>query len=167
MISAVGATALPLVSLALRGAFELGNVELHHLHHRCEDALAARFVRARRQLEEATRHDLPGDAELVLEPTALALLAAAREQALPVVVDLRLVLAVDDEGDGFVELKMRTAVERGELLAVELERDGHDGAAFAGTAFGIALRCGDLRALEDRHVMVRGLFGLVVVPEHG
>ena len=62
------------------------------------------------------RHDLPGDAEAVLEPAAGAVLTAALDERLPVAVDLGLVGAVDLEGDGLGEGELRAAVERREGL---------------------------------------------------
>ena len=56
------------------------------------------------------RHHLPRDAELVLEPAALALLAALGQPG-PVVVSLLLVGAHDLEGDRLVEPGLRAAVE--------------------------------------------------------
>ena len=82
--------------------------------------------------------DLPGDAELVLQPAAGALLAAALGERVPVVVDLGLVVAADLEGDGLVELELRAAVEGEELLAVGLELDGQYGTRAAGPRLGVA-----------------------------
>ena len=71
----------------------------------------ARFERGRVGVVEeglpALRHDLPREAELVLQPPALALLAAVGGEGVPVVVDLGLVGAADLEGDGFVEGELR------------------------------------------------------------
>ena len=55
-------------------------------------------------------HDLPRQPVPVLEPTALALLAA-RGQRVPVVVDLVLVGALDQERDRLVERELRAAVD--------------------------------------------------------
>ena len=68
-------------------------------------------------------HDLPGQAELVLQPAALAVLAAVAE-LVPVVVDLVLVGAADLERDRLVEGELRAAVDDGERLPVELEAHG-------------------------------------------
>jgi len=76
---------------------------------------------------QARGNDLPGEAELILEPAALDL-GATDGELRPVVVDLLLVVTAHDEGDGFGELECWATVECGELLAVEFEGDGEDGA---------------------------------------
>ncbi len=63
----------PRSPLRLRGAFEFGDIELLHPH----DSLH-RF-RVFDEVRQACGHDLPGEAELVLEPAALNLAAASRE----------------------------------------------------------------------------------------
>src|SRR4029079_17019736 len=105
-------------------ALQRSDVELLHLQESLHDPSGLVGIRVLDQLGEDGRHDLPRHAELVLEPAALLrVLVAAGAELLPVLVDLRLRVAVHLEGDGFVELEERTAVERGERLAVELERD--------------------------------------------
>ena len=54
---------------------------------------------------------LPREPVLVLEPTALTLFAAVGGELLPVVVDLVLVGAVDQQRDRLGERKVRTAVQ--------------------------------------------------------
>src|SRR5262249_9724548 len=81
--------------------------------------------------------------------------------------DLRLVLAVDLEGDRLVEPVLRPAVERGELLAVELEGHGHHGALLARPGRAVARDVGDARVREDRRVEARGLLALRVEPQPG
>ena len=66
--------------------------------------------------------DLPRQAVPVLQPAALALFAAVGE-LVPVVVDLVLVGAVDQERDRLVEGELRATVDGGVLLAVEHEVD--------------------------------------------
>ena len=111
-------------------------------------------------------NDLPGDAELVLEPAALALLAALG-QPVPVVVGLLLVLADDLEGDRLGERELRPAVEGGVLLAVEGEVDGQDVALLhrRGHVRPVAGDVADARVREDRGVVLRGLLRLAVEPE--
>jgi len=57
---------------------------------------------------------LPGDAESILKPAATAF-AAAGGEVCPVIVDLLLGVATDDEGDRFIELEEWAAVECGEF----------------------------------------------------
>src|SRR5690606_19301640 len=85
-------------------------------------ALRARRVRVAAEFVERRGDYLPGDAEAVLEPAAHRLLASALLQALPVVVDLLLVLAAHVHGDGFRELEVRAAVVGVETLPAHPER---------------------------------------------
>jgi hypothetical protein len=66
------------------------------------------------------RHHLPGEAEFILEPAALAFLAALRQLA-PEIIDIVLRLAGDLERDRLVELEMRAAIERDEALPFNLK----------------------------------------------
>ena len=77
--------------------FERRDVELLHAEHRLHGAVGAGRVGVVEEGLPALRHDLPGEAELVLQPTALALLAAVGGEGVPVVVDLGLVSAADLE----------------------------------------------------------------------
>jgi hypothetical protein len=54
--------------------------------------------------------DLPGNAELVLQPTALYGLAAIGCQGIPESVYFRLIPAQNGKGDRFVERIMRPAI---------------------------------------------------------
>src|SRR5262249_17879537 len=83
---------------------------------------------------------------------------AALRKAIPEQVDFLLSVAVDEERDRFIELEVRTGVQRDERLTVKLEIDGHY------TAVG-AVDADDLRVLEHRNVEVHCLFGLMVEPE--
>ena len=66
---------------------------------------------------EGRGHNLPGQAEFVLEPSAFRFLAAVGDQSVPEVVHLFLALDADEEGDRLVELVFWTAIEGGvELL---------------------------------------------------
>src|SRR5688572_23788631 len=91
-------------------ALECGDVDFRHLHHRLHHAAGLHGVLVTHELAECRRNDLPRETELVLEPAALALRAAFAE-LLPERVDLLLRLAVDEHGDGLVELEVRAAVE--------------------------------------------------------
>src|SRR5512134_144945 len=80
------AAAVPaMCSSAVVGLFQPCNVELAHFHQRRHDPLRLRRVLVPHHLDESGRHDLPGHAELVLEPAALPGLAALGEPV-PVVV---------------------------------------------------------------------------------
>src|SRR5215203_2888740 len=155
-----------LPALGRSGALELGDLDLAHLQHRRHHALRLLLVRIADQLAQDLGNDLPGDAVLVLEPTARALLAPFGELA-PVRVDLLLVLAVDLERDGLVRLEVGAAVQRREALSVELEDNGHDRALVPRTRGAVTRDLHDPGAREDRRVQLRRLFALGVEPETG
>src|SRR5262245_24995385 len=101
--------------LSARRVFQRCDVELLHLQHRREDTLRLCFVRAVYQLGQNLRHDLPRESEFILHPSALLARGVSPVAELrPVVIHLVLCLAFDLERDGFVELKMRTAIQRSE-----------------------------------------------------
>src|SRR5262249_12366121 len=114
--------------------------------------------------DECGRHDLPGYAELVLEPGAATRLTACGK-LLPVMVDLGLGFAVDDHRDRFGELEHRPAVESGEWEPVELECHDHAAALRHGSNCAIAGHSRDPRIAEDRDVEIRRRLGLTVEPQ--
>jgi hypothetical protein len=73
------------------GALEFGDIKFFHRHHGLHD------FGVFDELGEGRGDDLPGNPELVFEPAALDLGAAAGEFG-PVVIDLLLVVAAYDEG---------------------------------------------------------------------
>ena len=103
-----------------RRRLDRGDVDLPHLEHRRHRPLGLLLVRVREQLDQPRGNDLPREAEAILQPAARAFLAALRERR-PVAVDLLLVGAVDLERDRLVERELGAAVQRDELLPVELE----------------------------------------------
>jgi len=68
-------------------------------------------------------------------------------------------------GEGLAELEQRAAVQRRELLALELKVDDHHGAFGTRPRVAVAADVEDLRVLEDRRIELRRLFGVVVEPE--
>jgi hypothetical protein len=107
-----------------------------HLEHRVHRPPGAAGVRVVQQLVQAARHDLPRQPEAVLEPAARTGFAAVGRERVPQPVDLRLVVALDDERHGFVELEVRAAVEPLERLAGEREVDCQDHALRSRRGFG-------------------------------
>ena len=105
---------------------QLREVDLGHLEHRLHRALGALGVGAGEHLVELPRDDLPRQAEAVLEPAALAGLAAAEDERRPEAIDLGLVLALDHQRDRLGERELRSAVEADEPLPGERELDGQD-----------------------------------------
>ncbi len=116
---------------------------------------------------KTVRNDLPRHTEPVLKPAALHFLAARRER-LPEVIYFFLRLAVHGERYRLGEFEERPAVQRRELLPIELECHRHDRPL--GSSGGLCRRvviAGDARdpgVLEDRDVERRGLFGLMIEP---
>src|SRR5215208_6815187 len=147
-----------------RRPLERSDVDLLHLEHRGHHTLRLLAVGVAEQLGQALRDDLPREAEPVLEPAARALFAALRQLA-PVRVDLFLALAADLERDRLVEREVRAAVERDELLPVELELDCHHGALWAWPGRAVTGNAGDLRVRDHRGVELRGVFAFGVEPQ--
>ena len=108
---------------------------------------------------------MPRQPEAVFQPAAGAFLAAAGDQLVPVFVHFFLAVAVDGERDRFGELELRSAVEREEVLAVELEVDDERAALRSGLGAGVGRGAVDLGVLEDRGIEVHGFFGVAVEPQ--
>ena len=146
----------------VRSLLERGDVELLHGHH------GAHACGVADQLEDVRGDDLPTEAELVRQPAAGDFLAAVGGELGPVVVDLGLGFAADDEGEGFGELVGGAAVEEGDLLAFDLEVEGEQG---TGDGVGIGFVGAELVELaavgEEGEVEAGGGFGVVVEPEEG
>src|SRR6266699_500017 len=140
------------------------NVDLGHLHHRMHDALRLHGILVLQQFDHHARNDLPGQTELVLEPAALPR-RAARGELRPQVVHFFLRVAVHDQGNGFGEFEFRTAVERGELLAFDLEAADQDRSGGPGSRLAVSRHAQDLRVLEDRDIVIHRLLGVAVEPE--
>src|SRR5262245_43571322 len=108
----------------LVGALERRNVELLHLQERFRHPLRLLDVAIAKHGGQYRWHDLPREAEAVLEPAAGALFAALAQLA-PEVVDLLLRLTSHLERDGLVEREVRPAIQSGERVASETEGHGH------------------------------------------
>src|SRR5688500_5911162 len=89
---------------------DLGDVDFPHCHHRIEGALCFSAAGCQRIGQHAGR-DLPGDAPLVLAPTALALLAAIPDDGVPVAIGLFLIVGGDLKRKSLVMLEDGTAVQ--------------------------------------------------------
>jgi hypothetical protein len=109
------------------GLLERRDVQLLHLKHNLHHGFIDLLVLAFQHLGRDLGHDLPEQAELVLQPAALLRVGiAALPQLLTVVVDFLLVAADDLEGHRLVELEDGPAVEQRESLAIDAEIDGQD-----------------------------------------
>src|SRR5262249_4510747 len=153
-----------------KGSFKGGNVEFFHAKHGTHRPRRLRLVGITHHIGQGRREYLPGDPELVLEPTAL-LDFATRREALPVMVDPFLGLAWNLEGDRLVELEMRAAIQRRKALALDLELHGHHrpfGTAVDFEAFlPITADPADPAIPEDGDIKTRCLLGFAVEPEAG
>src|SRR5262245_28285775 len=90
--------------MARVGPLEPRDIELLHLQQFLHDALRFALVLVLQHPGELRGHDLPRDPVAVLEPAALLRLGVpAFPELFPVLVELRLCLAENLEGDGFVE----------------------------------------------------------------
>src|SRR5687767_3170132 len=97
-------------ALAAPRRLDRGHVDFLHRHHRIKRALC--FIAADcERLGQHARRDLPGDAPLVLAPTALTLLTAIVDDGVPVAIGLLLIVRGDLEREGFVVLEDGAAVE--------------------------------------------------------
>lgn len=114
------------VGCVLAGFFkcvlQCGETELPHAHHGLEGAPRSFGLMIFEHLCHALWHDLPREAEFVHQPSALLRGGiAARAELIPESVHFLLHIALDLEGDGFVELEDRPANERGEGLAIQFK----------------------------------------------
>src|SRR5207249_489237 len=82
-------------------------------------------------------------------------------------IDLLLRVAVDHKRDGFGKLELRSAVQGGELPAIQLERNRHYLASLFGKFFaGVMRDLFDLRILKHRDIEICRFFRLVIEPQH-
>src|SRR4029079_3760239 len=100
---------------------EISDDDLLHLHHGLHGSMGFFTIRIAQVTAEGLRHNLPGQAQLVLEPSTLRFLAAVGDQLVPEIVYLFLRLDAYEERDCFVELIFRAAVKGVELLPLKLE----------------------------------------------
>ena len=83
---------------------KVGDDDLLHLHHGLHGAIGLFAIGIAQVTAEGRGHNLPGQAEFVLEPSAFRFLAAVGDQSVPEVVHLFLAFDADEEGDSLVEL---------------------------------------------------------------
>src|SRR5580692_6119884 len=153
-------------SAARVGLLQRGDVELLHHEHGLGDPPHFLRVGIGDHVQEHGGEDLPGQPVLVHQPAARDFRAALGEPA-PVVVHLGLVLARDHDRDRRVERVLRAAVQRDELLPVELELDSLDRTGGPRPCLGVAGHPSDLAVLEDAGVVVRRGLALGVEPQAG
>src|SRR6476469_2103737 len=82
---------------ALERLAQLRDVELGHLEHGLHGPFGGGRVATAQVVVQLSRHDLPRDAEAILQPAAHTRLAAAGLERLPVVIYLGLVGTIDAE----------------------------------------------------------------------
>ena len=86
-----------------------GDVDFLHRHHRLEGTLSLIATSCERIGSHARRRS-PGEAPVVLAPTALTFLAAVADDGVPVAVRLSVCLP-RSKGKGLAVLELRAAVE--------------------------------------------------------
>ena len=82
---------------ARRYPLQRGHINLLHAEHRLHRTAGAAGVAVAEQATECFWNDLPGHAEFVGEPGALVGAAAVGGECRPLVIDLGLILAVNEE----------------------------------------------------------------------
>ena len=132
--------------LALCRTFDRGDVDPLHGQHRLHGALRLGGIGIGHQREQAFRHDLPRQAELVLHPAAL-LGFWNRGERCGQPVDLVLILAIDLKRERLVEGEVRPTVQTDELPSSERELDRQHVALLAARIIG-------WRAVDGIHMRV-------------
>jgi hypothetical protein len=155
---------LDLLIFALVGALQLIYIELFHFKHRVYDTLPTLGVFILHHPSKGDRDDLPGDAISILEPAAL-LLPAILGQLIPELIDLLLRFAVDIERDGRCELVHRAAVERHEILALELECNDRYGSGMVGIFIFETVDFDYLRIIKNGSVIIHRFLSLFIEPQ--
>src|SRR5437868_4473759 len=147
------------------GGLETCDIELDHLQHRLHDALRLGRIGVAEQFRQYPRHDLPGDAEAILQPAA-PLDGAADRKPIPKPVDFCLVRAIHLERDRVRVLEAGAAVERQEALPGQGEIDDQHASGFPGGTVGdVPLHMVDARVGEQRYVELGGFLSLAVEPQ--
>ncbi len=148
--------------------FEFLDVEFSHLPHLGHYSFFLRLALGGVPLVEIDWRDLPVNAILVDQPTALDGPASAAGQLLPVSVDLALGFAGHDERNGLVESHLGVAVQQHNFLPQESEVHGQYRALFDAHGVAAPIRSfADLRALEDLLVEFSHCCGFIVRPDAG
>lgn len=155
----------------LGGGVEFFEIEFYAVHDGLHDAVDLGGVFGADEFDDVAGNDLPEEAEFVLEPAAGDRFTAAGGEFFPVAIEFGLGVAVDKEGDGFVEFGLGSAIHGDEVLAVEGEGNGHDGTGGSvvvfGDGWGRVGGQGDFGVFEGGGVEFDGLLGVAVEPEEG
>src|SRR5690606_38920774 len=117
-----------------------------------------------RRFEQHARRDLPGEAPLVLAPTAGAFRTAVFRDGVPVAIGFFLVLRDHHEADRLVGLEIRSAVQADEWPAEHRELHGQLLAFLAAREFGRrGVNRSHLRVREHGGIELGGLTGLAFI----
>ena len=87
------------------------NVDFLHRHHCVECPFGGCAIRTGNCFGQRNGRNLPGDAPLVLAPTALALFTAIMDDCIPVAIRLFLIFSGNLKREGFVMLERGSTVE--------------------------------------------------------
>src|SRR5580704_12046736 len=145
-------------------SFQTFNVNLGHLQHGFENSLRLHRIFVAHQFHQCLGNNLPRYAEFVLQPPALHVFSARRE-LFPKLVHFCLGLAVHKERYGGRENVMRAAVQRCELLPLQLESHRHCGSFRPRAGFSVASDIQNFRILENGSIEVCCLFRIAVKPQ--
>src|SRR5450759_5421805 len=99
-----------LSGLAIERPTQRGDVDLAHGQHGLHGSSGALRVGIAQHLAHLARDNLPRHAVAILQPAAPPSRSTGIGQRVPEAVDLRLVVAVDDERNRLGEWELRTAV---------------------------------------------------------
>src|SRR5690606_24703322 len=145
------------------------DIDLFHAHHRIERALGFVSVRARRQLEQPPRRDLPRKPPAVFAPAAGTLHAAAPHDRVPIAVGLLLTFGDDHEADRLVRLEVGPAIEPDEAFPEYRKLDRQlDAYLTAGKITRGAVHPADMAIGKGLRVKLRRFLGFAVVkPDTG
>ena len=100
------------------GGFVFFDAEFDSDHDGLHDAVDFGGVFVADEFDDVFGNDLPEESEFVLKPAAGDFPAAAGGKFFPIAIEFRLGVALDHEGDGFVEFDLGAAVHSDEVLAV-------------------------------------------------
>src|SRR5262245_45088234 len=119
------------------------------------------------QLLQNSRYELPGHTVLILNPAAGHRLPALRK-LVPKPIDLFLGIAVDKERDSLGKIEvLRAAVQRHELLPLQLKGERHYLAGPTWPTLFIAGDAEDLGVVKERDVIIRRLLCFMIEPQKG
>jgi len=152
--------------VTLERSFDRRDIDLLHLHHRVEGSLGGSAIRTGVRIDQSNRRNLPVQAPLVLAPAAHAFFAAVADDCIPVAIGLGLIRCCDLKRERPGVLHRRPAIEAEAWNAHDRELDRQDGPFLPrGIVARCQMNCTDRRIGKRPRIELRGLDGIVVVPQ--